>query len=148
MTSGTNEIADSLQRLVAESAVTEDALQAMTGIPVPQLRSFLANSGLGMTLSTAPQNLSPDESSRISTLEAQLTEGMRIGDDDRLKAILGSLTIECHLTPANIALLSGLDVEVLEQILDHPSRVLLDERYKVAIRCSYLLNAVNRARRL
>ncbi|WP_423739425.1 HTH domain-containing protein [Cryobacterium zongtaii] len=45
----------------------------------------------------------------LSILAAPLTEGLRIGDDERLKAIWESLTIDCRLTLRNIAQLTGLD---------------------------------------
>lgn len=147
MTSETYNTADELRRIVAEGRISEDALQAITGIQPEMLRSFLDEAKPGMTgLTTQPQALSSDESARLSILAAHLTEGLRIGDDARLKAIFESLTIECRLTLRNIARLTGLDVEDLEGALHDPRTVPIEKKYELAIKGSYLINAVNRAR--
>ena len=82
----------------------------------------------------------------LSVLAGYLTEGLRIGDDERLKAIFESLTIECRLTLGNIAQLTGLDVEDLENAVRDPRTVPIEKKYELAIKGSYLINAVNRAR--
>lgn len=147
MTSQTFNPADELRRIIAEGRISEDALQAMTGIQPEKLRSFLNDAKPGMTgLTTEPQALSNDESARLSILAAHLTEGMRIGDDERLKAIFESLTIECRLTPQNIAQLTGLDVDDLESALRDPRTVPIEKKYELAIKGSYLINAVNQVR--
>jgi hypothetical protein len=139
--------ADELRRIIAEGRISEDALQAITGIQPEKLRSFLNEAMSGTTgLTTEPQALSNDESARLSILAAHLTEGLRIGDDERLKAIFESLTIECRLTPRNIAQLTGLDVDDLESALRDPRTVPLEKKYELAIKGSYLINAVNGAR--
>lgn len=93
-----------------------------------------------------PLALSNDESARLSTLAAHLTDGLRIDDDDRLRAKFESLTIECRLTPRNIAQLTGLDIDDLESALRDPRTVPIEKKYELAIKGSYLINAVNRAR--
>ena len=45
-------------------------------------------------LTTKPRALSNDESAGLPILAANLTEKLQIGDDERLKAIFESLTIE------------------------------------------------------
>lgn len=145
MTSETYNTADELRRIVAEGRISEDALQAITGIQPEMLRPFLDEAKPGMTGLTT-QALSSDESARLSILAAHLTEGLRIGDDERLKAIFESLTIECRLTLRNIARLTGLDVEDLEGALRDPRTVPIEKKYELAIKGSYLINAVNRAR--
>lgn len=74
--------ADELGRLIEEGRISEDALQAMTNMPPERLRSFLDEAEPGMTrLTTRPPALSNDESARLSSLAAQLTEGMRVGGE-------------------------------------------------------------------
>lgn len=145
MTPSANPVAESLLRLIAAGAITEEALQAMTGIEPHRLRRFLDDAGVD-GLSSSPQSLSPDENARISTLEAQLTAGMEIEDDERLKAVLESLTIEYHLEPEHIARLSGLSTDDITHALDDPSSMPPETKYRAATRSSYLLNAVDRAR--
>lgn len=72
---------------------------------------------------------------------------MQIGDDERLKGILESLTIECHLTLKNIAALTGIDVDDLKLALQDPESVSVDKKDSLAMSSSYLLNAINQARR-
>lgn len=129
MTSEMHNSADELRRIIAEGRISEDALQAITGIQPEKLRSFLNEAMSGTTgLTAEPQALSNDESARLSILAAHLTEGLRIGDDERLKAIFESLTIECRLTPRNIAQLTGLDVDDLESALRDPRTVPLAKK--------------------
>ncbi|QNE46145.1 hypothetical protein F1C58_03950 [Glaciihabitans sp. INWT7] len=139
--------AEELRRIISEGHISEDALQAMTGIRPEKLRTYVDDAKPGMmALSASPQALSNDESGRLSILVAHLTEGMQIGDDERLMAIFESLTIECHLTLQNIAQLTGLDIEDLKGALHDPRTVPIKKKYELAIRGSYLINAVNRAR--
>lgn len=90
--------------------------------------------------------LSDDERARLSILSAQLTEGLGIDNDHRLKAIFESLTIECGLTPHNISRLTGLNVGDIEHAVRDPHLVPIDRKYELAIKGSYLINAVNQAR--
>jgi GTP-sensing pleiotropic transcriptional regulator CodY len=71
---------------------------------------------------------------------------MRIGNDERLKAIFESLTVECRLTPRNIARLTGVDVDVIENVLREPRTISIEKKYELAIKGSYLINAANQAR--
>ncbi|MFF1878942.1 HTH domain-containing protein [Leifsonia sp. NPDC058230] len=148
MTSEPDNPAVELSRIIAEGRISEEALQAITGIPPEKLQSLNgagAKAGM-MAFISEPPSLSNDEIRRLSILAAQLTEGMRIGDDERLTAIFESLTIECRLTLANIALLTGLDVVDVESALRDPRTVPIDKKYELAIKGSYLIGAVNRAR--
>ena len=136
-----------LQRLIAEGRISEDALQAITGIQPEKLRSYLDEAQAGMTgLTAAPKVLSAEESARLSILAAHLAEGLRIGDDERLKAIFESLTIECRLTLQNIAELTGIDVDDLRSVLSDTQTIPIDKKYELAVKGSYLINAVNGAR--
>lgn len=139
--------AEELSRVIVEGGISEDALQAITGIRPVKLRSFLDEGNPGMmAFATKSQVLSDDEIGRLSILAGYLTEGLRIGADERLKAIFESLTIECRLTLWNIAQLTGLDVEDLERALRDPRTVPIEKKYELAIKGSYLINAVNRGR--
>ncbi|MFM9920535.1 HTH domain-containing protein [Lacisediminihabitans sp. H27-G8] len=136
-----------LRRLIAEGHLSEDALQAITGIQPDALLRSLAETQTGMMrVTTEPPSPSNDETSRLAILAAQLTVGLQIGDDDRLKGIFESLTIECHLTLQNIARLVGLDVEDVEKALHDPRTVPIERKYELATRGSFLINAVNLAR--
>jgi len=138
---------EELNRAIAEGRISLDALEAITGVHPEELRSFIDEVEPGMTgLATEPQVISGDESARLSLLAAHLTEGMRIGDDERLKAIFESLTVECRLTIENIARLTGLDVDDLGNAVRDPTTVPIDKKYELAIKGSYLINVVNRAR--
>ncbi|HWD61778.1 MAG TPA: HTH domain-containing protein, partial [Humibacter sp.] len=88
---------------------------------------------------------SDDESVRVSTFAAQLAS-FDIDDDARLKGIYESLTIDCRLTGENISQLTGLDVEDVEGAVCDPRTVPIEKKYALAIKGSYLVNAVNRAR--
>lgn len=147
MTSETHNPADALSRVIAEGRISEDALHAMTGIQPEKLRSFLNQAKPVMTgLTGASPALSNDESLRLSVLAAHLTDGLRIGDDERLKAIFETLTSECRLTLGNIARLTGVEVDDLKGVLRDPQNVPINKKYELAIKGSYLINAVNRAR--
>jgi len=141
--------ADELSRIVAEDRISEDALRAITGIQPQKLRAFLNGAGAKPEMIVAaaePLALSNDEIGRLSILAPQLAEGMRIGNDERLKAIFESLTVECRLTPRNIARLTGVDVDVIENVLRAPRTIPIEKKYELAIKGSYLINAVNQAR--
>lgn len=143
------DVSHELRRLIAVGGITEDALRAITGIQPEALSAFLdegQQGELAVGLSALPQALSAHESMRVSVLAAQLTEGMAVGDDERIVAILESLTVECRLTVQNIAQLTGLDVDDLQNTLNDPRSVRLEKKYEIAIRGSYLIGALSRAR--
>ncbi|WP_213815580.1 HTH domain-containing protein [Glaciihabitans sp. dw_435] len=146
MTSEANNPANDLQRLIAEGHISEDALQTITAIPAEKLQSFFDTSTGTAGLVAKPQTLSTDEILRLSILAAHLTDGLQIEDDARLAAILESLTIECHLTLAHIAQLTHVDIGDIENALENPQTVPAETKYAIAIRGSYLINAVNQAR--
>lgn len=136
-----------LKRIIVEGHISEDALQTITGIQPEKLLTYLDQATPGMTrLTTERQLLSNDESARLSILVGQLTVGLQIGDDERLKTILESLTIECHLTIQQISQLTGLNIEDLDSALHDPRTIPAEKKYELAIRGSYLINAVNQAR--
>lgn len=136
-----------LSRLISAGALSVDALAAILDIDRDRLPVVLAATTPGMSGSGIESSmLSEDETMRLSVLAGQLTEGLPIGDDDRLRAILESLTIEFHLTTENIARLTALDTADLEVALRDPQALPADRTYALASRCSYLLNAIGRAR--
>ena len=147
MTTEAYDPVEELRRLILEGSISEDALQAITGIQPEKLRFALDTAKLGMRRFTAEAlALSDEETMRLSTLPGQLAEGMQIGDDERLKAILESLTIECRLTLENLARLTGLGVDDLRSTLRDPRTVAIEKKYELAIKGSYLINAINQAR--
>ncbi|RFA10892.1 hypothetical protein B7R54_18020 [Subtercola boreus] len=140
--------ADELRILIGDGGITEDAVRSITGITTEKLRSFLNQAQSGMVVADPEKMevLSTDESMRLSILVAQLTAGFQIDDDERLTAILESLTLECGLTVPNIARLTGLEIEDLESGLHDPASVPIEKKYALALRSSYVINAVGLAR--
>ncbi|MEV4688220.1 HTH domain-containing protein [Microbacterium sp. LWH3-1.2] len=147
MTSHGQSVVDELKRLVAEGHISVEALHVITGVPADSVRALLGQAPLvAAGLSPKSAALAANENRRLSILTAQLTDGMQIGDDERLKGIVESLTIECHLTLENIAGLTGLDVHDLELALQAPQALSADKKYALATKSSYLINAINQAR--
>ncbi len=104
------------------------------------MRALLTDAPLlSAGLSTKSATLAAEENGRLSILTAQLADGVQIGDDERLKGSLESLTIECHLTLENIAGLTGFDVHDLELALQDLQAVPADTKYALAIKSSYLI---------
>lgn len=148
MTTEAHSPADQLKAVIADGGISEDALHAMTGVASETLGRFLSAAAVEADgLSRVPPVLAGDEGMRVSLLAGLLSDGMQIDDDERLKGILESLTVECRLTPDNIAQLTGVDVEYVELALNDPGAVPLDRRYALAIKGSFLITAVNQARR-
>ena len=144
MTTDAFDAPNRLRRLLADGGMSESGLQYITGVGEDALHAFIdGRAESGMT--TGPQPVSAEQGMRLSVLAAQLTEGMAIPDDERLKGILESLTIACHLTVENIAQLAGLDARDLNQALIDPLSIPIERKYEIAVRCSYLINAFNRA---
>lgn len=140
--------ADEMRRLLAEGAISEDALHRITGIAVDGLRRFLEEVPSGTPrLLTTPQPLTDEETTRLSVLTPMLSNVHEIDDDERLRGILESLTRVCGVTPANIARLTGVAIDVVEAALDDPHGLPLSAKYTLALRGSYLINAANLARR-
>ncbi|HEU0164009.1 MAG TPA: HTH domain-containing protein [Thermomicrobiales bacterium] len=146
MTTQSFDTADELRRMIGDGRISADALQAITGIQDETLASFLNGSrSETIGLSRTPSSLSADESTRLSHLAAQLTEGFQIDDDVRLMAIIETLTAQCHLTHQNIAALTRTGLDDLQGFLRDPDTLPLERKYQLAIRASYLINAVANA---
>jgi hypothetical protein len=146
MTSQTFNTADELRRIIAEGRISDKALQAITGISGDVLATFLSTTPAGEPgLSTSLASLSLDEELRVSGLVTQLTEGFQIDDDIRLRAIIESLTAQCHLTHQNIGLLTRIELDDLEKFMSDPKTVPVEKKYELAVRASYLINAVANA---
>lgn len=146
MSSRSFSVPSELVRLIEQGAITVQALGAMTGINQSTLESILASPQAEAAMDTTHLALTIDEVARLSALTAQLTDGIGIDDDDRLRAILRSLTEELHLSSRHIGRLTGLSPAALQAILSGEQSVTGEEKYRVAIRCSYLINAANLAR--
>lgn len=147
MSSRSIDVLSELNRLIEEGALSERSIETLTGIRGTDLHTLLVEEREGARpIGADAPALTSDENVRLSMLAAQLTDGLTVADDDRLKSILESLTSQAHLTVENIAQLTGLRVEDLEQVLDDPQVVSEAKKYAIAIRCSYLVNAANVAR--
>ncbi len=148
MTTPDGSVATDLRRLIAEDRISEEALSAILRIEPGKLAALLVDDTPprgGMVLDEP--RLSPEEATRVSRFTAQLTYGLDIDDDERLQGILESLAVECRLSLDNIAGLTGLDVHDLRVARREPRNLPSDTKYAVALRTSYLVNAVNQARR-
>ncbi|RZU65354.1 hypothetical protein EV379_1686 [Microterricola gilva] len=140
--------ADELRRIIGDGHISNKALQTITGISDDALAMYLRVTPSGDPgLSTSPAVLSGDESARLSSLVAQLTGGFQIDDDVRLRAIIETLTAQCGLTLQNVALLTRVRVEHLENFLRDPTSVPVERKYELAVRTSYLIHAVANALR-
>lgn len=132
-------VGDELGRLIAEGGISLQALTAITGIAPARLNELL---DLEPGLSAAANDFSEDEILRVSTLAGQLTWGAEIGDYERLRAIVETLTIQFELTHENIARLTRIKVEDLEAFFDDPDSVSWEAKFAMAIRLYYLFHAV------
>lgn len=147
MTVQGQDAAADVRRLIAEGRISEGALQAVTGIATEKIAAFLADdSAPAVGLVTKEPALSPEESTRVSILTAQLAYGFEIDDNERLRAMLETLTVECGFTLQHISRLSGLAIDDLTTALDNPGKLGSETKYTIALRTSYLVNAANQAR--
>ena len=146
MTAQAGDPGEWLRQLIADGRASLDALSRMTGIEPDRLRAFIEDAR-PPGMSRTPPLLSSDESARVSTLAAYLSEGMQIDDDERLKAIFESLTSECGLTLHNLAQLTGVEVDAVDVVLGDPASLPPATKYALAVRGSHILNAANQARR-
>ena len=135
-----------LRRIVAEGRISAESLQAITGIPGDAIASLVGGTHEREPgLSAAPSAFSPDEIGRLSALVGQLTDGLQIDDDVRLTAIIQTLTMQFRMTRQHIALLTGIDLRDLESVLNDPNTARAERKYELAIRASYLMNAIGNA---
>jgi hypothetical protein len=132
--------------MVAEGRISEESLQAITGIRGDAIASLLgATHEREPGLFAPPSAFSPDEIGRLSTLVDQLAEGLQVDDDVRLSAIIQTLTVQFRMTHQHIALLIGMDPNDLESILSNPNAAQPERKCALAIRASYLMNAIGNA---
>ena len=140
------DVENELRRIVAEGRISEESLQAITGISGDTIASLLDTAQEREPgLSAPPAAFSPDEVGRLSALVGQLTNGLQIDDDVRLTAIIQTLTVQFRMTHQHIASLTGVDLYDLESVLNDPNAAQAETKYALAIRASYLLNAIGNA---
>lgn len=149
MTSRPQDIAAEIRKMIDDGRLSLDAVERMTGIEHQSLVSFLEDdhSAASTELLQAETPLMAGDSGRLATLVAQLTEGLQIDDDARVKGILESLVAACGLTPDNLAKLLGVDERTVTSALDDIASMSIEARYVLGIRGSYLIGAINQARR-
>lgn len=145
MTVHGHDVAADARRLIAEGYISEHALQAVTKVAPERITALLATTGAA-GLSSGEPPLSPDENRSVSILVGQLAHGLDIADDERLRAMLEGLTGECGFTLQNISRLTHVPVDEVTAACDDPGTLPTDTRYALALRVSYLINAVNQAR--
>lgn len=146
VTTQAHDPSDDLNAIIAAGGLSEDALQAITQIPAATMTRFLHEDVPSSKPGASTSRLIAEESLRVSSLSAYLSTGLSIDDNARLRGILELLTAEAHLTPANIAQLVDVDVEHVKVALIDPTTVPIDARYRLALRSSYIIAAVNQAR--
>jgi len=149
MTSETPHLVEELRAMIDDRRISLEAVHRITGIEIESLQSFLDEDGSTacMDLLLAETPLMPGDAGRLSTLIAQLTVGLQIDDDERVKSILESLVAVCGLTAGNLARLLDVDESTVNSALDDISTVPAVIRYRLGVRGSYLINAANQARR-
>jgi len=151
MTSENTDPLDELESLVRGGKVSLASIEAILDVPAGRLDALLAEpSRGGMRLITEGPSPSVEDAARLSTLVGYLARGLdgRIGDDERLTAILETLTDVFHFTPENIALLAQVDPHTVRAFVDDPASVPVEARYRMGIRCSYLLSGIAQSRLL
>ncbi|MFF9562847.1 HTH domain-containing protein [Leifsonia sp. NPDC014704] len=129
MTAQALNVGDEFGRLIAEGSISMQALTAITGIAPARLKSLL---DLDLGLSAAANDFSEDEILRVSTLAGQLTVGAEIGDYERIRAIVETLTTQFELTHENIARLTRIRVEDLEAFFVDPDSVPWEAKFAMA----------------
>lgn len=149
MSSETPHLVEELRAMIDDGRISLEAVHRITGIEIESLQSFLDEDGstAGMDLLLAETPLMPGDAGRLSTLIGQLTVGLQIDDDERVKSILESLVAICGLTAGNLARLLDVDESTVNSALDDISTVPAVIRYRLGVRGSYLINAANQARR-
>ncbi len=149
MTSETQNIVEQLQGLIDVGRVSLEAISLMTGIEIESLQAFVDSDGsrAQVELVQAETPLLPGDAGRLATLIAQLTEGLQIDDDERVQGILETLVAACGLTSSNAAKLLQVDEGLLDRALIDIGSVPVETRYALGVRGSYLIGAVNQARR-
>lgn len=149
MTSETQNVVEQLQGLIDDGHVSLEAVARMTGIEIESLQAFLASDGsrAQVEIVQAETPLVAGDGGRLSTLVAQLTAGMQIEDDERVQGILETLVIAFGLTTGNLAKLMHVDEDVLGSALTDIGSVPAVVKYSLGVRGSYLIGAINQARR-
>ncbi|RFA07141.1 hypothetical protein B7R21_16610 [Subtercola boreus] len=146
MTSETFNTGDILRRVIADGRLSPEAFESITGIPRDALTPFLAVTPTGTPgMATPPAILTSDQTLRLSSLVAQLTAGFEIDDDERVRGILETLTVQFRLTSDNISHLTQIHAADIELFIADPATVSPEVRYRLAVRASYLLNAIGNA---
>lgn len=137
------DVAADIRQLIADGRLSEDGLHALTQIDRRKLQAFIRDD-----TATTPEGgaLSSEESSRVSILAAQLVHGLDIDDDERLAAIIESLTDDAKLTLESVSLLTNVSVKDLTTALADPGSLPEATKYRLALRSSYLINVCNQVR--
>lgn len=149
MSAETQHIVKELRAMVYDERISLDAVHRITGIEIESLLPFLGDDGsqARQDLLLAETPLMAGDGGRLATLVAQLTEGLQIDDDERVHGILESLVAACGLTTGNLARLLEVDESIVNSALDDISSIPAAMRYTLGVRGSYLISAINQARR-
>lgn len=132
-------VGNELGRLIDQGFISRQALTAITGISSDSITKYLT---VEPGLSVAANELSDDETRRVTALTGQLTDGLAIEDDVRLRAIIETLTIQYQLSNENLARLTHTHLDDLEAFLSDPAAATPAYKYELAIRVYYVFHAV------
>lgn len=138
--------ATEIKRLLAQGKLKPESLAAAASIEIEQLKQFLV--AYGPTAETPPtsiSSLSDKEIVRLSTLTAQLTTGLAIDDDERVRAYVETLSEQFGFVRENIALLIGVSRASIDAFLADADSVDTNTKYRIGVRCGYLISAITQA---
>lgn len=137
-------VSEELRGFVERNQISYHSLAAITSIEADTLRAFADASPEGLT---SPQSgsLSLDEGERVSVLVSQLTAIREIPDSDRVEGILAALTQTYGFTIPALAALLGVEQSSLESLSESFDSVPEASRTALAVRLTFLVNAINLA---
>jgi|GEM_PF-1163031 len=154
MTSSTYNPVDRLQQLLREGKISRESVLAIMEASPEWLESYLAQTGSdapGMTVGSSGYSWDSEDdlrASRLTGFVGVLTHAFDIEEDERVHAIIETFPDMFQLSYENVAALTGLDARDIASFMSDPSSVSFETRYKLGVRCSYLLNAIGQARGL
>lgn len=137
-------VASDLRRIVNSDGVPYGVIGSIAGIAPEKLESYVDTSPVGLA-EPAVGALSPEEGERLSILVAQLTAIKEIPDEDRVEGMLAALTQTFGFPIGSLASLIDVNASTLESLSTSFAEVPVDERTAVALRLSFLVNAINMA---
>ncbi|TCK61346.1 HTH domain-containing protein [Curtobacterium sp. PhB136] len=138
------DVAHELRHIVEVDGVPYDTIGAITGTTPEKLRSYVETSPNGFA-DPADGGLSPDEGARVSVLVAHLSAVKEIPDAERVEGMLAVLTQTFGFPVDALASVIGVEAAVLDDLATTFDDLPATVRTAVALRLSFLVNAINLA---